>query len=122
MFLVDPPNLLSGFSDTIKNSTSTLKLSCLYEGTPAPQIQWYMRSNSTVEEQQLSNSGRITISHEVNEIGNSFSELKVSDLRKNDEANYKCMGINNVNNLIGAVDYAEGFVTIYGKVNNGNST
>ena len=79
-----------------------------------------MRPTSAGEEHQLSNSERITISDEVSELGNSFSELKVSDLHKNDEGFYRCMGTNSVENLIGAVDSAEGFVTIYGKVNKNN--
>ena len=106
---------MGGFGDTIKNLSSTLKLSCLFWGNPLPQIQWYKRANSTGEEQQLSNYGRITISHEVNETGN-FSELQISDLHKSDEGIYTCMATNNVENLIGAVDNAEGFVTIYGKL------
>ena len=117
---IDPPSLLSSFSDTVKNLSSTLQLTCVFGGNPLPQIQWYMRANSTGEEQQLSNDGRITISHEVNEIGNS-SELRVSDLHKSDEGIYTCMATNNVENLIGAIDNAEGFVIIYGRVNHSNA-
>ena len=108
--------MLSSFNGTIENATNTLNLNCTFEGIPIPQIHWYMTSNSTGEEQQLSNSRRITISHGHDKDGNSISELVIDDLRKSDEGSYNCMGSNDVENLIGAVDHAEGFITIYGKV------
>ena len=108
---------MSSFNGTIKNATNRLNLSCTFEGIPTPQIHWYITSSSTGEEQQLSNSTRITISHKLDEDGNSFSELIIVDLRKGDEGSYKCMGSNDVDNLIGAVDNSEGFITIYGKLN-----
>ena len=108
---------MSGFNGTIENATNTLNLSCTFEGIPIPQILWYITSNSTGEEQQLINSTRITISHKLDEDGNSFSELIIDDLRKSDEGSYKCMGSNGVENFIGAVDNAEEFITIYGKLN-----
>ena len=114
--LADPANVLSSFNDTIENATNTLRLSCRFEGIPSPQVHWYMTPGSTGEEQLLSNSGRITISHEVDGDGNSYSELVIDDLRKSDEGSYKCMGSNGVENLIGAIDSSEGFITVYGKV------
>ena len=115
--LADPANILSSFNDTIKNATNTLSLSCAFEGFPTPQIHWYVTFSSTGKEKQLSNSGRITISREVDDDDNSFSELIIDDLRKSDEGSYKCLGSNGVENLIGAVDNSEGFITIYGRVN-----
>ena len=115
-FLTDPPNILSSFNDTIKNATNTLTLSCSFEGIPTPQVYWYVTPSSTEKRQRLRNSGRIVVNHEVDENGNSFSELLIYDLRKIDEGNYQCIGSNGVENLIGAVDNHEGFVTIYGKV------
>ena len=117
LLLADPANILSSFSDTIENASNTLNLSCTFEGIPTPQIHWYIIPTSTGEEQQLSNSERITIIHVLNEDGNSFSELIIDDLHKNDEGNYTCRGINGVENLIGSADSSEGFLTIYGRVN-----
>ena len=114
--LADPANILSSFNDTIENATNTFSLSCAFEGIPIPQINWYINSSSTGKEKQLSKSGRITISHEADEDGNAFSELVIDNLRKSDEGSYKCMGSNGVENLIGAVDNSEGFITIYGRV------
>ena len=108
---------MSSFNATIENATNTLSLSCTFEGIPIPQIHWYITFNSTGEERQLSNTERINIGNGLDEDGNSFSELVIDDLRKSDEGSYKCMGSNGVENLIGAVDNAEGFITIYGKVN-----
>ena len=114
--LADPPNILSGFNSTTENSTSTLKLCCVFEGIPNPQINWHVNSSSTGEIQQLSNSGRITITYRLDEDDSSYSELNIYDLHKSDEGNYQCIGINNVENLIEAVDSAEGFITVHGKV------
>ena len=112
----DPANILSKFNDTIENATNTLNLSCTFEGIPTPQIHWYITPDSTEEEHKLRQSGRIIINYEVDEDGNSLSELIINDLRKSDEGSYKCMGSNGVQNLIGAVDSFEEFVTIYGKI------
>ena len=64
---------------------------------------------------QLSNTTRITIRHKLDEDGNSLSELVIVDLHKSDEGSYICVGSNGVENLIDAVDNAEGFITIYGR-------
>ena len=116
ILFTDPANILSSFSGTNKNLTSTLNLSCTFEGIPIPQIHWYVSFNSTEEELELKNSRRINISHELDEYGNSFSELVIDDLRKSDKGSYKCVGSNGVENLIGAVDSVKGIITMCGKV------
>ena len=108
---------MSGFNDIIENATNTLNLSCIFEGFPTPQIHWYITPTSTRKEKQLSNSERITINHDVDEDGNSFSELIIGDLHKSGERSYKCMSNNDVENLKEAVDNTEEFITIHSKVN-----
>ena len=113
----DPPNLLSSFNKTVENITNTLNLSCTFEGFPKPQIHWYINTTSLKgDEKELNHSKRLTVFYEVDENQNPYSELQLVNFSEGDEGSYRCVGSNGVENLIGAVDHFEAFITVQGKV------
>lgn len=111
----DPPDLLSSFEEHIRNESDTLQLHCNFTGTPFPAVVWsrnVSKSFTTIRDVR----GKVSI-QEVKSaeerVTNSY--LQVFDLVKSDEGTYRCQGINNVDNLIDAVDSDEAFITIHGK-------
>ena len=115
-FYLDPPNLLTGLFNVTKNATDTLKLFCNFTGTPTPAINWIKISPFTNEETLVQSSSRRTVEYETDSTGRySQSTLTIADLVKDDEGTYRCIGINYVDNLIGAVNSSEAFITIQGE-------
>ena len=117
IIIADPPDLLSGVLNVTKNATDTLTLHCNFSGTPAPNIVWTMTSYllADMTEMELRESSKISIVSSKDERLAS-SILTITNLVKNDEGTYKCVGINNVDNLINAIDSSEAFMTVQGTI------
>ncbi len=97
-----------------KNATDTLTFHCNFSGTPMPDIVWTMTSY-LLSEMELRESSKINIvSLKDERLASSI--LTITNLVKNDEGTYKCVGINNVDNLINAIDSSEAFVTVQGTI------
>ena len=112
--LQDPPNLISGFSDMTKNASDSLQLSCNFAGTPTPTIVWNRYISNEIETLERDND-KFLIQEDVSfDKRTSTSALTVNDLIKDDEGMYECLGINQVDNLIGAVDSSQALITIQG--------
>ena len=98
----------------IKNASDILQLSCSFTGTPTPTIVWNRYISDEIETLERDND-KFLIQEDVSlDKRTSTSELTVNDLIKNDEGTYECLGINQVDNLIGAVDSSQAFITIQG--------
>ena len=115
VFFSDPPDLLSSFVDHIRNESDTLQLHCNFTGTPSPAVWWYRNVSGQFE--RLRHTGRFVITETKSEEERvTDSYLEVSNLVKSDEGTYRCLGVNNVLNLINAEESDEAYITIYGKL------
>ena len=115
VFFSDPPDLLSSFVDHIRNESDTLQLHCNFTGTPSPAVWWYRNVSGQFE--RLRHTGRFVITETKSEEERvTDSYLEVSNLVKSDEGTYRCLGVNNILNLINAEESDEAYITIYGKL------
>lgn len=114
VYFADPPDLVSGFSDLIRNESDVLRLHCQFTGTPLPSVIWY-RNVSSVNRNVRNVRDKISITDQKsNENRQTDSYLEVVNLIKGDEGTYSCLGTNGIMNLIDAEDTSKAFITIHG--------
>ena len=47
-FALEPPKLIKGFTDVVKNQSDSVTFRCSFEGVPAPSIEWYIQDIAEV--------------------------------------------------------------------------
>ena len=109
-FVTDPANVSVSPSVLVRGFNEQGSLVCTGFGIPPPTLSWSRRSGS------ISDSEFSTLP-----TNNGFNEstltLTLLNTRRTLEGMYVCNGVNNINNLIGALDENEGIFFIEGSYN-----
>ena len=113
---LDPSNLLSGLSDQMQKESGTILLHCNYTGIPLPSITWYRNVSGNFT--MIHNSEKVHIEETKsteNRVTDSYLQI-INITNADDEGMYRCQGVNDVQNLIGATHLSEAFVSVHSKL------
>ena len=101
--------------DSILNESDPLELSCAFTGIPRPEVVWTFTvgSISSVIAANTTNISSTGLSD--SQLPAVQSTLFISNIVKSNEGQYTCLGINNVTNLIDAVDIRSANITVQGE-------
>ena len=133
-FESDPPRLIEGLSNMVRNQSDSVTFKCSFLGVPAPAIEWYLQDikdissgmqskdktenvdSGTLIESNMGGSIVNSTKHRVDNFDESQSTLIISSLiRSRDEGTYSCRGRNNVNSKVIAITFSSANLTVYGK-------
>ena len=102
-----------------KNESDVITFTCIFTGLPAPTVEWTRLTAGSEVPTPLS---LMLISSSQNHstglyVTNSTLLIPNTDggLKKTDEGQYNCMGINAATNLIRAVNKSSAFLTVQGE-------
>ena len=112
----DPPNVISPvLLDSILNESDSLELSCVFTGIPPPEVVWTFTvgSISSVIAANTANISSTGLSD--SQLPAVQSTLFIPNIVKSNEGQYTCLGINNVTNLIDAVNTTSANITVQGE-------
>ena len=133
-FISDPPRLIEGLTDTVRNQSDSVTFNCSFLGVPAPVIEWYLQNiedisinmGSKHETEDVasgtlieSNMG-VSIVKTTKDRADNFEEcqstLTISFLvRSRDEGVYSCRGRNDVNSKITTTTSSSANLIVHGK-------
>ena len=109
--LLDPPSVTVTPLSQVVNMTDTVTITCSVFALPPPTITWTDDRNSSI----VLPGGRFSITQ--SDSGNTrTSILTFNGILKEDESNYTCTAVNNVTNVIGAVENGGCIITVQGEV------
>lgn len=118
--VADPSSLRSAFQDMVRNESDRVVLFCQFSGVPVPDVEWsrvtYLNETETLNDDTdrvsiltISSYDLETKLYVVN------STLEILSVQKSDQGEYTCVGVNGVNNLIGALDRSSGYIEVQGR-------
>ena len=111
LYLSDPPSVTVTPLSQVVNMSDIVTITCTVFALPPPTITWTDDRNSSI----VLPGGRFSITQ--SDSGNTrTSILSFNGILKDDESNYTCTAVNNVTNVIGAVEQGGSTVTVQGNL------
>lgn len=109
---IDPPSLIISPVRMTVNQTDRVSITCTVFAVPHPEIMW----TDDREETSISLTPiQDTISITETDSGNTrTSVLTFNSIIKLNESNYTCTAVNNVTNVISALDQGTSSITVQG--------
>jgi hypothetical protein len=106
-----PPSVTTDDVGVTVNVTDTAVMTCLITGKPLPHVMWYFIDGTSNDSVTLNES-----SHDVHNLmlnnTTTSSSLTLHNITKGHEGSYRCTGVNNVQNLIGSMEYVTISLTV----------
>ena len=109
---IDPPSLIISPVRMTVNQTDRVSITCTVFAVPPPQITWTDdREEANIPLTPIQDTISIT---ETDSDNTRTSVLTFSSIVKLNESNYTCTAVNNVTNVINAVDQGTSSITVQG--------
>ena len=106
---IDPPSVTVTPLSQVVNMSDTVTITCTVFALPPPTITWTDDRNSAI----VLPGGRFSITQ--SDSGNTrTSILSFNGILKEDESSYTCTAVNNVTNVIDAIEEVSGQITVQG--------